>query len=60
MTNKNRVAITVISKELCKKTFPGVRLREMNVLLHNYVKEQTEALGSIPATAMHKDNLTIS
>lgn len=51
----NKEAITVVSKQLCKKTFPGVRLREMNVLLHNYIKEQTGALGSIPAAATHKD-----
>lgn len=51
----NRVAITVISKQLCKKISPRVRLREMNVILHNYIKEQTGTLGSIPAAKTHKD-----
>lgn len=27
-------------------TFQGVKLRQINVLLHNYVKEQTGVLGS--------------
>lgn len=55
MPNKNKQ-----SSNYVMKTFPGVGLREMDVLLQNYIKEWRGIFGKIPAIKTQQHNKDIS
>lgn len=42
------------------KTFPGVGLKDLDVLLHNYMKEWGGVFGKIPAIKTQQHNKDIS